>query len=283
MYYYQKRRLFAKLKDIPTVVGFGFRHHVLQINIDKTASHREKITKEVKALMKEFQISPYEFTFVAKELVSLRRCGESIFCPNNSVTLGCFAYSESQLYALTSEHITYQAEENNVYMNEDRTLLGHIHAVSVEMDIAAIGIRPDLAENCELALRDEDGRPLTACPVWVEETFRLPLQVYIFGAKTRPGIGRLVSTNYYVKGFTPEFLLIENKTQKDFCQPGDSGSIVIARTKHDTFFALGMIKGTILREGPGPNLYVAIRLQHSLPEIENKLETTLTLHTNKLN
>lgn len=278
MLFFQKRKLFTKLTDVPSVVGFGFRYHVLHINIDKTAPDREQVKNVLDVLINQSKISHYKYSFVSKSLVQFRRCGERIYSiPNTSVTLGCFASSKCHLYALTCKHITRETKTCAVYINDDDRLLGYIQAFSVEKDIAAIQVEPDLANTCEKALRDEDSRPFAvACPIWDRETFQLPLSVYIIGAQTCPGIGKVVSLEYHFGGFT-HFILIENKTTIDFCKPGDSGAIVMARPNHKTVFAIAMILGEI--PDVKPKQYLAIRLQDSLPELEKILQSRIELLT----
>lgn len=200
-------------------MGFGFRYHVLQIHIDKTASNRNKIKRELAVLLTEFNITEYEFSFVSKEIAHMKKCGEAIYnIPMKRVTLGCFAKSEKHYYALTCKHISDDPESTAVIISKTREVLGHITAFSAQKDIAAIELAPAVQAQCETALRDEIDRPLTIpCPTWFGETISAPLDVYIIGAESRPGIGKLVSFEYHYGGLS-QFLLIEDRISRDFCR-----------------------------------------------------------------
>lgn len=204
-----------------------------------------------------------------KIFAHMNKCSETVHSsPNIRVTLGCFAKSEKHHYALTCKHISHEPK-SIVFISRTCEVLGQIQAFSSQKDIAAIELEASVQRKCETALRDEYDKPLTIpCSVWLGEAVTIPLDVYIIGAESRPGIGKLVSTEHHYGGFS-HFFFIENKTSEDFCQPGDSGAIVIGRLDYKTVRAMGMIYGQIL--GASPKQYLAVRLKDSLPELERVL------------
>lgn len=231
---------------VSAVVGYGFRNHVLHIDIDMIASNRETIQKTLEALLLKYPDIQYEFSFVARKIKHFTtKSGENITNSKHAATLGCFAKSGRHLYALTSEHIRWNSEETTVKTPRNGKVLGHIEAYSKEYDIAAIKVDPN--HECETTLRNEKGKPLTvACPVWEGRKLKLPLPVYLYGAVTSPGYGKLVIDERTSTDYSATYLVIENETDRDFCESGDSGSIVIARPNHKTYLAIGMLQGSFV-------------------------------------
>lgn len=177
---------------------------------------------------------------------------------------------------MTSEHIRSNPNDNIVYIGNGQQL-GDIIASSDrrDYDIAAIKINEMVQPVCRTALKEEDGTFLTiTCALWSQGNFQLPLRVYIYGGQSRPGTGRLVSIEKHIKGYAANFLVIESMSEVDFCRPGDSGSIVIARPNHKTYLLLGMVKGQYRNE------YVAIRLHDSVQRLQVILGSRLDICQN---
>lgn len=282
LYFFQKRHLFKELKEVSAVVGYGFRNHVLHIDIDKTVLDRETIKQTLNEVMSNYQIIQYEFSFVGKEIQDFIECGDCLYGSQGNVTLGCFAKSNGSLYALTSEHFRANPYDNNVYIRNGQQL-GNIIASSDRRryDIAAIKINEMFQHVCRTALKDEDGIFLTiTCALWNQGNVQLPLPVYIYGGQSRPGKGRLIAIGERIDGYTATFLVIESISEDDFCCPGDSGSIVIARPNHKTYHLLGMVKGRLKRGDQYTNEYVAIDLHDCVQSLRNILGNQLDIWQN---
>lgn len=155
--------------EIPTVVGFCFRSHVLRINVDDTNEDKTSTDREIRQLLEKFEISHFNISFVGREILHMAKCGDPIYSLLlKYVTLGCFAKSSRVMKALTVCHITNQPDLHPlVYMRDTSGTFGRIQAFSRTTDITAIAVKRELQSQCETALRDEANQPITIpCHTW---------------------------------------------------------------------------------------------------------------------
>ena len=274
------------LLALPEVVGFGFRYDVLQLDLDKDVLDRSGIEQSLTKTLGELGITELAYRYVGRHIVPFKRPGEGIRRDGfpGTATLGCFARSnKGYYYALTARHFTGELEGTLISsLNEEP--IGTLANVHYKTDIAAILVMrfPLKPLGLEYFLRDEQNLALKICCELLTD-YQTPMNVYIIGAQSRPGLGRLVSTRYYF-GALSHLLLIESLTPASpFCRPGDSGAIVIGRVSHNKVIAIGMVIGRSDLESRCPTQFLAVRLDHSLPALEEQLEDKLHLITSSAN
>lgn len=111
---------------------------------------------------------------------------------------------------------------------------------------------------------------------WSDKKFQDPFPVYIRGASTELGLGLVTSCDLVGKGME-HLVFIENEMEEDFCQPGDSGSIVCYDSDvEDHILAVALVLG----ESNKQNKFVALKLDFGIHELSSRQNGNFTFVDN---
>ncbi|XP_052695128.1 uncharacterized protein LOC128173472 isoform X2 [Crassostrea angulata] len=234
----------------PDVNSFGiWRNSSFKVFVKKTIDVKE-LEHALKNLQQLF-FENYNLEIVKGRLVALealkqggsllRKDGESFVG-----TLGGFVTKrddEKKIYALTCNHV-FPKEELLAYTDNctDRDIGTCVFTIrDSSCDFAAIEINESFSSKCDVALRREDNKEISA-KVYNESLATINF-VHKIGATTNATKGRIISSEYYNKALPKNTFLVKG-TGKRFSKPGDSGSLVLSipRTGRQNFInVFGMV------------------------------------------
>lgn len=217
-----------------------------------------------------------------------------------SGSLGGFAVSTHQnddLYLLTAKHVTDPEHGSVVFVTSDlgerkhvASLLAPVNIVASTMDIAVSKVHDEFKDEFERQFKDSKGIPNNS-QLLQEGTFGAVsgLDVHIWGAKSKPGRGKVASLNWYNKtadNGMEKLIVIEDYSPSDeeidddeasgpttssnvntFARGGDSGAVVCADDpdeKHVT--VLSMLMGEQYPRD-GPTKYMTFSLSAGLRQL----------------
>ena len=266
------------------VLGFGFRFGTFTVDLDGDgridAKDRDYRISTINDIVRRYNISHCVVQFVDKTVKEYAgpkpgcRVGKS----PHSGTLGAFAYGgdgvggkHPALYAIVSKHVTACQPDSGItvtFVDEGTPVqarLGDIKICKSALDIAAIKVDEPIKGSCDTSLRSLAGEP-TMCKTF---DFRsedrlvqglMDRQVYIHGATTSGGHGKITQPEYSDKSVLSPFVVVEdyNANLKDgqedgrFSEPGDSGAVVCAEVPGKPYVeAISVIQGELtLRDTP---------------------------------
>lgn len=221
----------------PDVNSFGiWRNSSFKVFVKKTIDVKE-LEHALKNLQQLF-FENYNLEIVKGRLVALealkqggsllRKDGESFVG-----TLGGFVTKrddEKKIYALTCNHV-FPKEELLAYTDNctDRDIGTCVFTIrDSSCDFAAIEINESFSSKCDVALRREDNKEISA-KVYNESLATINF-VHKIGAATNATKGRIISSEYYNKALPINTFLVKG-TGKRFSKPGDSGSLVLSRPR----------------------------------------------------
>lgn len=155
-------------------------------------------------------------------------------------------------------------------------------------DIAALLIDENLLNNidfdCNFRSPDNERKSFNVVDFdddpYIQKNFPHAFEVYIRGASTSFGRGLVTSPDMIDNDFK-QYIMIENLEEgKQFCLPGDSGSIVCHyKTGNDKVDVLAMVQGKMNLWEIKSNGYGAIKLKFSLEKL-SELHGTVDLCDN---
>lgn len=155
-------------------------------------------------------------------------------------TLGCFVHAGDRLYALTATHVVNNSKNQIRIGNTDIDVEEVIHSKST-FGISALMIPKEISVLWDTKLKDEKGHVLPSRLFNGDIDSIDGMDVYIWGAMSKPGRGRLLRWIMGIK----EHIVIEDKFHDSpFASPGDSGAIVCA-TVAEEIIAISMLMGQI--------------------------------------
>lgn len=221
----------------PDVNSFGiWRNSSFKVFVKKTIDVKE-LEHALKNLQQLF-FENYNLEIVKGRLVTLealkqggsllRKDGENV-----AGTLGGFVTKrddDKKIYALTCNHV-FPKEELIAYTDNctDRDIGTCVFTTrDSSCDFAAIEINESFSSECDVALRREDNKEISA-KVYNESLATINF-VHKIGATTNATKGRIISSEYYNKALPKNTFLVKG-TGKRFSKPGDSGSLVFSRPR----------------------------------------------------
>lgn len=199
--------------------------------------------------------------------------GECISIGGRYGTLGGFVGSSADIYFLLSGHLAVPTT-TSVSLRGDPRELGQIFACLRFMDIAIAVVNDDIKPTCDMRLKDRKGCSLQIpCEVESDENELAALPVYIFGARSKPGKGIIATPFFNARSGGRQHMLIENLSseEKDFCEPGDSGALVLGENpRGKKVFAIAIVVGEYTdKENPActRKQYLAAGLKDGLQDL----------------
>lgn len=247
-------------------VSVGHRLGVVTVFVKDTTS--PEILDSIRLLLNQYSIYIFDILLVSgiRDLLYSCRVGAKISNAKTYGTVGAFAegsknYS-SKKYLLLSRHVAI-----HVFGSEVVDLAGYkinfnernIHKCEKHVhDIAAFLINEDIEEKYHFDGRfmTEDGKH-KPCRVPCfsssgngkenesqEIDALVGAEVYIRGASTDLGKGKVVSVDMFDSSKIPIILVEDRERGTPFCQPGDSGAIVCYDDADERYIdALAMVQG----------------------------------------
>lgn len=227
----------------PDVSSFGiWRNSLFKVFVKKTINVDE-LEHELKELDHVF-FRKYNLEVVKGELVQLNtlKQGDSLL-PNPPTkhgtyyagTLGGFVTKtddERKIYAVTCSHLFEKENQLAYTVNPVDGAIGKCVFTCTTKDkfydFAAIEIVGSLSSKCDVALRREDTKKISA-KVY-KESLECINFVHKIGAETNLTKGRILSPEYYNKALPQNTFLVKG-TGKNFSEQGDSGSLVFSRPR----------------------------------------------------
>lgn len=227
----------------PDVNSFGiWRNSLFKVFVKKTINV-DDLEHELKELNHAF-FKKYNLEVVKGELVQLNtlKQGDSLV-PNPPTkdgtyyegTLGGFVTKtddERKIYAVTCSHLFEKENQLAYTVNPVEGAIGKCVFTCTTTDkfydFAAIEIMGSLSSKCDVALRREDEKEISA-KVYNESLGCINF-VHKIGAKTNVTKGRILSPEYYNKALPQNTFLVKG-TGENFSEQGDSGSLVFSRPR----------------------------------------------------
>lgn len=199
-----------------------------------------------------------------------------------------FLKKDGKLYALSAKHIAGDVGQS--CRTEDGYRLGEFVKVSKNLDLAVAQVDELNISRCDLALKDEQGDNLKIpCTVHNVPDDLQHLLVYIRGAESKPGLGKITIPFFQTMG--SQHIIIENLcpvTSKNFCQNGDSGALVLGRARGNLkkMWVIGTVVGAYTsreedetgKSTPGPQ-FLAVGLQAGLDDLSHDESSAFELAT----
>ncbi|XP_052237081.1 uncharacterized protein LOC127848565 isoform X2 [Dreissena polymorpha] len=306
-------KIISTVLNIPGVFGCSKKRVGLFIDIKANDEHvRESILQNVSKIMDENQIRRVvcrvcTFTHLSVKsgdpidvhgaqgtlggfaekrdaLVESPQCQTTEIRGNTEETL--YLRDENKLVALISGHLSFpdspSVADRTRYLTSQKQTIGHFEVPDREewIDMVCVEVYDEFRGVCETKFRNEYGVSLFADLFDHESLEHWEFSpVHIWGAKTSPGLGQILETNYVVNGVPGKFIVIsERKSDKLFSAPGDSGSIVCGTDRKKSFLAIAMLIGEIQsKDEKSPNRYLALVLKDGLNHIAKKCGCVFSL------
>ncbi|XP_052241117.1 uncharacterized protein LOC127851396 isoform X2 [Dreissena polymorpha] len=301
-------KIITTVLKIPGVFGCSKKRVGLFIDINATDEHlRESISKNVSKIMDENRIRRFVCRFCTFKHLSVQS-GDPIHVRGAQGTLGGFAEKrhalvksppcqtteirgnteetlyfrdENKLVALISGHLSFldhppEADRTRYLTScSQNKIIGQFEVPDQEewIDMVCVEVYDEFRGVCETKFRNEYGVSLFADLIEHKSLENWEFSpVHIWGAKTSPGSGQILETNYVVDEAPGKFIVIsERKSDKLFSTPGDSGSIVCGTDRKKSFFAIAMLIGEIQsKDEKSPKRYLALVLKDGLNHIAKK-------------
>lgn len=237
MYSLNKILQFKFVYRRPDVNSFGiWGNSSFKVFVKKTIDIKE-LGHALKNLHQLF-FEKYNLEIVKGRLVALETLKQGDFLLRKedgksfSGTLGGFVTKrddERKIYALTCNHV-FPKENILAYTENPDEDIGTcvFTKKDISCDFAAIEIKKSFSSQCDVAVRREDNKEISA-KVYNESLETINF-VHKIGATTNATKGRIISSEYYNKALPQNTFLVKG-TGKNFSEPGDSGSLVFSRPR----------------------------------------------------
>lgn len=237
MYSRNKLLQFKFVYRRPDVNSFKiWRNLSFKVFVEKTID-----VKELKHALKNLHqlfFEKYNLEIVKGRLVVLEtlKQGDSLLRKDDEKkyagTLGGFVTKtddERKIYALTCNHV-FPEEKVLAYTDSPDKDIGTcvFTKKDISCDFAAIEIKESFSSKCDVALRREDNKEISA--KLYKESLEPITFVHKIGATTNVTKGRILSHEYYNKALPKNTFLVKG-TGNHFSKPGDSGSLVLSRPR----------------------------------------------------
>lgn len=280
----------------------------INCKIETDTSRKHETMQQISNLMNKLGVTHYCTRYVLPRIKHLINNGDEIGTnPDRKGpkgTLGAFVRLEENtnenspaentigsgkpnIVALFSKHLAVTCEKQTLFFETDE-IADILDPSKVEgADIAAAEIRKQYTDSCLQSFKTQSGREvpcfLSANPSSLIKGFNRA--VHIFGAKSKPGIGWIVSCKYGIGedsggASLGQIIEITDRSGRKFAQAGDSGSILcITGKNNDMVYAIGMLMGEkVERNETEKNIsghtqtsnisYIAMELNYGLARLE---------------
>lgn len=238
----QETDLLSEIIKLKPVLGCGFCRDSLHVYIDQDCDNREKIEEGVRAKTYIHGIEKVEFKYFLSRIVEFATSGNAITCScEKRGTLAGFCKKENNLYGLISNHIAAIDQDLGT---TDGNRLGKLVKQSKNFDIALVQIDEENVTRCDKSLKDEGGQSFEIpCKVHNDPADLQDLPVYITGAETKLGIGRIDIPFFQTK--EGRHIVVRNFLSENFCTNGDSGAMVLGRARGNLneVWPIGIVRG----------------------------------------
>lgn len=271
-------QLISKILTIPNVIGCGEVFDVFEVALDKKIKDTEQNAETVQTVtdsMKKNEITEFYFRYMSRRIRFYTQCGYQVGSKFTG-TLGAFVKTEKHmqaldrlpeclkskatipipnLVALISNHVAVFQPQNKLFYNGEHIADILDPSVVQGADIAAAQVREQYLDRCQQVFKTQDDQEVK-CQL-LENTKDLEKSkgemVHIWGAKSMPGLGQIVSCNYGLglgngNGAQGFHIIIKDRCNEfRFSQPGDSGSVICKPSKDGKhLYAVGMLIGELL-------------------------------------
>ena len=211
---------------------------------------------------------------------------------DRSASLGGFALKgkTEDLSLLVARHFADDGKPIYVRDNEGKKrIFAHIIEPSgtekrnASLDIAAGLVLKKERSFCHTMFKDRCGTPLPSRLSMIEQAADIEwlkgLPVHIWGAKSSPGLGKILHPDFYVEGMKRLVKIQDMHPEHNgeivpFCKEGDSGAIVCADDPDgEDVHVVSMVSGSsnYIEKQSNPNIkgeYLSIRLKDGLLQLE---------------
>lgn len=253
------------------MIGCGEVFGVLEIAVNKEIKHDgSRIAENVQMLCEKNSLHEFYVRVTSKKINFYTNCGAEIGKARTS-TLGAFAKAKeidnlegqfvpdnpgeihikkTKLLALISNHFAKYQPEKKLYCDGNH-IADILNPLVVDgADIAAAEVLDQYREICRQVFKTQGGMEAPCLLLGNLGDLQTGEIVHIWGAKSKPGLGKIISSKYYLgkcveMDTSGHFIIITDKSNElRFAQPGDSGSIICVTSKDGTtVFAVGMLMG----------------------------------------
>lgn len=218
----------------------------------------------VKAVLKENKVTDFLLRFMSTKMKLLVNSGAEVG-DQSTGTLGAFVEAEQDttlssishhepkldLVAIISRHLAI-VQPGNKLLYEGNHIADILDPSLVEgADIAAAKIHNQYCNKCKQVFKTQGGKEVPCLLLSnLEDLKTSPGEiVLIWGAKSKPGIGTIISCKYELgidKARGYHIIIADRYTDSRFSQPGDSGSVICKTSKDGkTLYAIGMLVGEL--------------------------------------
>lgn len=258
-----------------------------EIKIDHTNTNTIRMVKDV---LKKNKVTDFILCYMSKNMKHFANSGAEVG-DKFTGTLGAFVEAEqdtssssisqhepkSNWFALISNHLA-RFQPGNRLLYEGNLIADILDPSLVKgADIAAAQIHKDYRKMCKQVFKTQGGKEVPCLLLSNFEDLKTSSgeNVHIWGAKSKPGIGKIISCKYELsidnaRGY--HIIISDRHTDSRFSQPGDSGSVICKTSKDGkTLYAIGMLVGELIShytdQGVNERRYSAFEFQFGLERL----------------
>lgn len=272
------------------MIGCGIVYGVVEIALDEKIEHDAseiEVFKRIKTLMETRGVTEFYLKFMSKNVQYFASSGSKVG-QTSTGTLGGFALAvnnenlplnneqyraEANLVALFSRHVAIFQENNALFFN-GRHIADILDTSKLtSLDIAAARILPDHRTTCQQRFLTEDEEE-ARCTLLRDFTNLVGEVVHIWGAVSKPGLGRIQACEYNWAGDDKndsgyEVVITDRINNRCFSQPGDSGSVVCKMSRRGRILnAVAMFCGQRCNLASGnENRYCSLQLDYGIRKL----------------
>ncbi|XP_052765768.1 uncharacterized protein LOC128207015 [Mya arenaria] len=284
----------AVFDNVHNAVGCGYRLGSFNIFVKETEieQYSEETIQDIRSVLKPYGITDFILRSDPKEVMMFSGCkvGSAISAMGVG-TLGGFARKGNETCALIAKHVAGEVTHLSLIdeRNNDEIVIGTILTPSVDtplvdlpVDIAAATLNNVTTDTL---FKNSDKEPMQSRLfdfISGDIDFLEGLHVYIWGAKTNPGSGKITMAEFIRNTFT-KCIAIEDldpdevdgdENPQHFAKEGDSGSIVCADDMDgQCVHVISMLMGLKLNratEKSIPRQYMSFYLQQGLTQLQHE-------------
>ncbi|XP_053390980.1 uncharacterized protein LOC128553818 [Mercenaria mercenaria] len=289
------QELFQREKSVK---GCGFRLKSFHVDIEELPTKEEHNDRErrIRDFLCARNINNVKFNFVSPKLAKYSYVGAKVGFKCGSImqtgTLGCFAKhsrcNKSDLCALFSKHVAQGCSEKILIRDEDQqfttfgTLLSDTF-VDGGHDIAAAKVNSNHLSSCDMGFKNDEGEKAPGELYNIGDTTNLQGHpIHLWGAKSKPGIGKITVQHYHFAQDTDTFIEVQDgcialgKADAVLAERGDSGAIVCMNESNGEkvkiiSMLIGSTNETVSQEDPKvKRKYLTLPLSSGLQTLENR-------------
>lgn len=268
------------------VIGCGEYNGSIQVFLDED-ENIPATTKRIKDIVGPYELYSEE---VSRTLKRLFYPGAEVVAQNGFGTLGGFFVAlrlkQNELYAVTAGHVQRHTDGKINSNGKDWAEFLGSWRDGVDLDIAVAKVYSDFIENCEKRLSDENDIPKRGVIVDRDQERLKPVSklIYFKGASSGIGVGEVIQFRHKTASNNDaQYLVLKqrngNASEKPFCEPGDSGSIICCVERRGRFvYVLGTLIGEIQsKSNEYEKKYLALRIHSGVEHLFKKYGIRLHL------